>query len=184
MVFIHGQEWQDFEAYQMFMSQQEKHYSTSSKNDMFEEDLELLVKAVQDRQDYFEMPLRAGQNFIVYPGEAILMFTGITSALLDDYMHAIELSNVLEVNSWLRVAPFLINKTGLSYLDLRNYAQYELARRESLSTHPKYTLPDNSNGIYMQNLENIDENNRLHHVAYNIQTGDEIATLKIRKRQI
>ena len=180
MVNIGGQVWQDEEAYIAFMASNNKNAVPSvSKIELLERDLERLVKAIKDRESYFEMTLRAGNDVLIKPGESILVPTGITTAIMEDYTQTIEIINTLNSNSWLRVAPFLVSKIGLSYLDLKNFAQMVLAQ-ELHSCILRRSLENTR--LYIQNVADINTTTVLHHVAYDIKTGDELAILRIRKK--
>lgn len=182
MEVIGGQVWQDRAAYDAFMARENvKTECSISKEELLERDLQRLVKAIKDGEKHFEMTLRAGERMLIKPGESLLVPTGISTALLDDYNHTVELIATLNSNSWLRVSPYLVSKTGLSYLDLKNFAQLVIARNEQLRYFLRETLRDDSS-VYVQNVKDIDETSGSHHVAYAIDTGEELATLKISKR--
>lgn len=181
MEIIRGQYWQDEQAYLSFMESQKSNSAPSiSKLDLLERDLEELARAIKAGEEKFTMTLRAGNDVVLKPGDSVLVGTGISSAFLEDYEQTVRIIDTLNSNSWLRVAPFLVSKTGLSYMDLKNFSQHALARKEMLNGVLMRTLPVDSS-IYIQDVKDIATDTQIAHVAYGIEKGDELATLQIRK---
>jgi len=134
------------------------------------------------KRDEFSMILRASEEMTVYPGESILLPTGIEKSIPEIYEESIELLRVFQTRSWLRVSPYLVKRGNVSCVDLMNLSQDTLARMSQLQKGTG-TL-DRYRGIYIQtpdDLKEQPEGTRLH-VAHKFERGDEIAKMTIRRK--
>jgi len=128
------------------------------------------------------MILRASEEAIVYPGESILLPTGIEKSIPEIYEESIELLRVFQTRSWLRVSPYLVKRGNVSCVDLMNLSQDTLARMHQLQM--KAATYDRYSGIYVQTPEDLKEQSEgeRFHVAHKFECGDPIATMTIRRK--
>lgn len=185
-MLIGGQEWQDEDAYYSFMEDQKNRSNEQpiSKVEQLEQDLDKLAKAIRDKEASFEMTLRVAESQIIAPGSVALVSTGITKSMLDEYSAAVELLRTLSSTSWLKVAPYLVSRAGVSCLEIRNLCQLIIAKEEHYHGRMYATGHCSVNGtdVYLQQISRVDESNANHHVAYAIEEGDPIATMRIQRR--
>ncbi len=152
------------------------------KEILLEASIHTLEEVLEKKYDEFSMILRASEKATIYPGESILLPTGIEMSIPEIYEESIELLRIFQTRSWLRISPYLIKRGKVSCVDLMNLSQDTLARMNQLQKGAG-TL-DRHKGIYVQTLEDLKaqpEGTRLH-VAHKFERGDEIAKMTIRRK--
>lgn len=179
-MMIHGQEWQDEQAYLDFMSKKEE---PKSKIDFMKDELERLKEMIDAKEGYIETSLRASTDNLIRPGGRKVIPVDIHPDWLKDYNCTVEGISLLDYNSWLKVYPFLqpiYNKMGVTMV---NHAQMELAKKIHYAF--AWRLKKDCTGVYIQDIDRLIDltlSEELLHTAYKISCGDEIARLKLKIR--